>query len=253
MASSPSSNLISECESFRSKRVRSSLMAWSIALRTSCTSTLLVTSNELSPAIVPPQLRAQTLLPTLDLRVRVRRYTKKTEEVGGRAGSHQLCRNAAYFSQLIRHPAHPCRLISLAAMWQRGKKGRIGLDQHTVQGYFGCHLAYAFRLGEGDVAGKGDQKSPIHRSPGMLPFAGKAVQDAAQIGPHPVVFNHRQSVIPRVGAAVGGPAMNNDWPPPCRRYFHLLRESLLLLLARRVVIIIIETNLTHGEHIRAVE
>ena len=47
--------------------------------------------------------------------------------------------------------------------------------------------------------------------------------------------------------------MDNDWPPPCRRYFHLLRESLLLLLARRVVIIIIETNLTHGDHIRVGE
>ena len=47
--------------------------------------------------------------------------------------------------------------------------------------------------------------------------------------------------------------MNDDWPPPCRRYFHLLRENLLLLLARRVVIIIIETDLTHGEHIRAIE
>jgi hypothetical protein len=33
------------------------LMAWSIALRTSCTSTLLVTSNELSAAIaLPPRL-----------------------------------------------------------------------------------------------------------------------------------------------------------------------------------------------------
>ena len=47
--------------------------------------------------------------------------------------------------------------------------------------------------------------------------------------------------------------MNDDWPPPCRRYFHLPRERLLLLLARRVVIIIIETDLTHGEHIRVGE
>ena len=47
--------------------------------------------------------------------------------------------------------------------------------------------------------------------------------------------------------------MNDDWPPPCRRYFHLLCEHLLLSLSRRVVIIIIETDLSHCEHIRAVE
>jgi hypothetical protein len=32
------------------------LMAWSIAFFTSCTSTLLVTSNELSAAMLPPRL-----------------------------------------------------------------------------------------------------------------------------------------------------------------------------------------------------
>ena len=47
--------------------------------------------------------------------------------------------------------------------------------------------------------------------------------------------------------------MNDDRPSPRRSNFHLLRESLLLLLPWRVVIIIIETNLTHGEHIRAVK
>src|SRR5271170_6043018 len=103
------------------------------------------------------------------LRICVRRYTKKTEEVVGSAGTDLLRRHAAHLSQFVRNPAHPCRFVALPTIRQRSQKRRICLNQHAVPRDPGRYLAYGFSLGKGDVARKGDQKATVHRPPGVLP------------------------------------------------------------------------------------
>src|SRR5262245_10667723 len=80
----------------------------------------------------------------------------------------------------------------------------------------------------------------------MLPFARKAVQDAAQPSRRPMIAQHPDGVIPGILAVVRWPAVNNDGQPRCSRLLHLAAKDLLLHLARGVVIKVIESDLAPG-------
>src|ERR1700722_19191093 len=179
--------------------------------------------------VLSPRLVPQTRSPIVRLSLHVRRYTKKTEEVVSGAGSHLLRRPAAHLPQFVRYPAHPCRFVALSTIRHRGQKWGICLNQHAVERDPDRYLADGLGLGKGDVPRKGDQKAAVHRPPGVLPLAGKTMQNAAQAALGPVALNHLQGVVPRIVATLGRAAMDDNWPPPMTGNFHLLRKHSLLL------------------------
>ena len=60
----------------------------------------------------------------------------------------------AQFAQLLSSLGDECRLIALAAMRHRRQKGRVSLDEHSVQGHFQRGITNLLRLGKGYIACK---------------------------------------------------------------------------------------------------
>src|SRR5271170_257739 len=245
MASSPSS-LISECESFRSKRARTSLMACSMALRTSCMSTLLTMSKELSAAI--------TLLSTSDYSHKpltsvchARCDTEKSVKVFRGMGSYFVSRQVADFGELFGDSGDPGRLVALAAIGHRSEEWGVGFDQHAVERDLHGDIADGLRFRECDVAGKGDKEAAVHGAPGVVPFAGEAVQDAAEAFGRPFGFDHVERVVPCVGAVVRGATVDDDGLLVGGGDFHLLAEDGFLHLSRGVVVEVVETDFAAGD------
>ena len=164
--------------------------------------------------------------------------------------SNGLIIDLAHLGQFLRYMPDQRRLVPFAAMRYRREKGCIGLNQNLVCGNFLSHISNGLRLGKGDVARKGDQKTHVHGPLGVSQLPGEAMQHAAQPGAAPVLVQQRQRIVPRIGAAGGGPAVDQEGKIALGGNLHLLRENALLRLARRVVIEIIQANLPHRDDLR---
>ena len=108
-------------------------------------------------------------------------------------------------------------------------------------------VANGLSLREGDVSGKGDHKPGVKGAAGVVPFAGKAVQDAAEAGGFPLLFEQVESVVPGVGAVVGWAAVDDDGLLVGGGDLHLAAEDLLLGFARGVVVEVVEADLAAGD------
>src|SRR5687768_8152934 len=116
-----------ELDPLRSKRVVISFMAWEIAFFTSCMSTLLTTSNELSAKVTSCLgWRAATSPPGV---CQTSGYRESAPEVGERGGSDDFRGFAAQAGDDADDFDHERGLVPLAAMRGRGQERAVRLHQ----------------------------------------------------------------------------------------------------------------------------
>ena len=151
--------------------------------------------------------------------------------------------HAANLSQLRSYLADPGGLVPFAPIGNRGEKGRIGLDQHTIDGTLAATWRIASALGKVMLPAKEIRKpqSMARRACSHSPVK------QCRIPPSPVrahcALDHRQRVVPGIGALLGGAAMDHDRLACERGNLHLPREGLLLLFAGGVVIVVVQPDL----------
>ena len=144
--------------------------------------------------------------------------------------------------QRARHFHNKGRLIALTAMRDRSQIRTIGFRQQAVEGNGKRRLAQVFRLLEGDVAGKRNQKSHVEKAARILTCPTEAVQDSAQARGAPVLVEDFGQVPPCVTT------MDDHRQLKGARNLKLANENLLLNFPRRMVVEIIEPDLADGKN-----
>jgi hypothetical protein len=71
----------------------------------------------------------------------------------------------------------------------RREKGRVGFDKDAVQGNFLGDVSDGLRFRVSGVASKRDEEAHIEAALGVIERAGEAMQDSAEAGRFPVLFD----------------------------------------------------------------
>ena len=119
-------------------------------------------------------------------------------------------------------------------------------DQDSIQRHAHGHVAQRLRLGVGEIAGKGDQKSHVERAPRLLPAGAETVHNAAQPGFPPMLVKNEKEIVPGVGGFIGAAAVDEDGPAARGGNFELADQALSLHFAGRALVVIVEADFTAG-------
>jgi hypothetical protein len=135
----------------------------------------------------------------------------------------------------------------------RGKVGRIGFDEDTVERKGGGDVAERLRFGVGDVGGEGNVEAEFEALLGLLESAGEAVENTAAAvgievrGSAPVGAKNIEAIGPGVAA------VNHDGELSGGGEGELAAEDFLLGDEVGVFVMIVESNFAAGEDSRVVE
>src|SRR5579883_1412936 len=202
-------------------------------------------SKEFSPAMTSALFSLDKL--RLISVCHVLRNIEKPMKVFRRAKSNFLGSKMPDFRQFLRYAHDPGRLVALAAVRDRGKKGGICFNEHPVQRYLCGHIPERLGLRKGNVSGKGNKKTAVHGPFCVLPLSGKAMQNAAKSFGCPLLLDDGQSVVPGIGTVLRWTAVDDDGSSAHGGNFHLLKENFFLCVAWRMIVEIIKTDFATGD------
>ena len=177
---------------------------------------------------------------------RYRREAEEAVEILGGARADLFGGQVAELADLAGDFGNKRGFVTLAAMRDGREVGRVGLDQHAVEGDDLRGVANGLRLGKRDVAGEGNHEAEIECAARMIDAAGEAVEDAAERAGTPVRGDHLEAVVPGVFAVVGGAAVDDDRQLRSFCQLHLLQENRFLRFTGRVVVKIVEADFSPG-------
>jgi len=178
---------------------------------------------------------------------------KQAGEVFRGDGRNFFDRCSAYGSECGRGVRNPAGLVALSTIWDGGEERGVGFDEEVVFRDLGGYVAEGLGFGIGEMAGEADEEAGGDGALGVLPFAGEAVEDAADAGRGPVFFEEGEGVVPAGVVIIFRTAMDEDGTLAGGGYFHLADEDALLGLVVGALMVVVEADLATGDHFGLLE